>query len=171
MTNIPLIPVLVLALLAPIAAPAQDLPAPGTATWFGLHFIDTSTEGAINGIRADQTARIEMTEAFIAEDLTERGFTLTAPPPEAVAAILNPVHSNGADARIAREMGSDYVIAGEVQKVSNLIQSINLHLRDAETGQTLRAGSVEIRGNTDDAFRRGYSYLLRNVIFREERKK
>ncbi|QBX35820.1 DUF2380 domain-containing protein [Paracoccus liaowanqingii] len=162
---------LVLALLAPIPALAQGIPPPGTATWFGLHFIDSSTEGAINGARPDEAARIEMTEDFIAEDLSQRGFALTEPPAEAVASILNPVHSNGADARIAREMGSDYVIAGEVQKVSNLIQSINLHLRDAETGRTLRAGSVEIRGNTDDAFRRGYSYLLRNVIFREERKK
>lgn len=111
-----------------------------------------------------------MTEDYVAQDLTERRFVLTEPPAEAVAGILNPVHSNGADARIAREMGSDYVVAGEVRKVSNLIQSINLHLRDAETEQTLQAGSVEIRGNTDDAFRRGYRYLLRNVNFHEERK-
>ncbi|WP_405402337.1 DUF3280 domain-containing protein [Paracoccus sp. Ld10] len=156
--------------LAPVAALGQPAPPSGTATWFGLHYIDTSTEGAINGIRADETARIDMVEDFIARDLTERGFALTAPPDAAVENILNPVRSNGADARIARDMGSDYAIAGEVQKVSNLIQSINLTLRDAETGETLRAGSVEIRGNTDDAFRRGYSYLLRNVIFREERK-
>lgn len=170
MTRTGPISTLLLALLAPVTALAQGAPPPGSATWFGIHYIDTSTEGAINGIRADETARITMTEAYIAEDLAARGFDLTAPPPEAVAQILNPVHSNGADARIAREMGTDYVIAGEVQKVSNLIQSVNLHIRDAETGRTLRAGSVEIRGNTDDAFRRGYSYLLRNVIFREERK-
>jgi hypothetical protein len=157
-------------LLAPMAALAQPAPPPGTATWFGLHYIDTSTEGAINGVRADETARIAMVEDFIAEDLTGRGFALTPPPAEAVAGILNPVRSNGADTKIARGMGSDYAIAGEVQKVSNLIQSVNLTLRDAETGETVRAGSVEIRGNTDDAFRRGYSYLLRNVIFREERK-
>lgn len=165
-------------ILTVLPAAAQDVPAPdvaapdvapGRATWFGLHYIDTSTEGAINGPRADEAARIAMTEKFVAEDLTRRGFALVPPPPEAVADILNPVHSNGADARIAREMGSDYVIAGEVQKVSNLIQSVNLHLRDARTGRTLRAGSVEIRGNTDDAYRRGYGYLLRNIIFREER--
>jgi hypothetical protein len=146
-------------LLAPMAALAQPAPPPGTATWFGLHYI-----------RADETARIAMVEDFIAEDLTGRGFALTPPPAEAVEGILNPVRSNGADTKIARGMGSDYAIAGEVQKVSNLIQSVNLTLRDAETGETVRAGSVEIRGNTDDAFRRGYSYLLRNVIFREERK-
>ncbi|MBM3603525.1 MAG: DUF2380 domain-containing protein [Alphaproteobacteria bacterium] len=160
------IPALCMA-LAPFAAAAQDV-RPGTATWFGIHYIDTSTEGAINGIRADETARIEMIEDYIAEALTAEGFALTRPPAEAVARIRNPVHSNGADTRIAAEMGSDYAIAGEVQKVSNLIQSVNLHLRDTRTGRTVRAGSVEIRGNTDDAYRRGYSYLLRNVIFRKD---
>lgn len=170
MTRTAPISTLLLALLAPLTALADGPPPPGSATWFGIHYIDTSTEGAINGIREDETARIALTEAFIAEDLTARGFDLITPPAEAVAPIRNPVHSNGADSRIAREMGTDYVIAGEVQKVSNLIQSVNLHIRDAESGRTLRAGSVEIRGNTDDAFRRGYSYLLRNVIFREERK-
>jgi hypothetical protein len=159
---------LCLALGLPAMGLAQPVPPPGTAAWFGIHYIDTSTEGAINGVRPDETARIAMVEEFIAQDLTDRGFVLTEPPAEAVSSILNPLHSNGADSRIARDMGVDYVIAGEVQKVSNLIQSVNLHLRDAETGNTLRAGSVEIRGNTDDAFRRGYSYLLRNIIFRKD---
>merc|ERR1711964_314903 len=33
-------------------AAAQDL-TPGPAAWFGIHFIDTSTEGDINGPRQD----------------------------------------------------------------------------------------------------------------------
>ena len=65
-------------------------------------------------------------------------------------------------------MGSDYAISGEVQKVSNLIQSVNLYIREAGTGRQLAGGAVDIRGNTDEAFQRGYSYLLRNIIFRED---
>lgn len=158
---------LALAWSAPVLAEAP--PPPGSAAWFGIHFIDTSTEGAINGPREDETARIAMIEDYIAAALTERGFDLTEPDPQAVARIRNPVQSNRADTRIAADMGMEYAIAGEVQKVSNLIQSVNLYIRDADTGQTLRSGAVEIRGNTDDAFQRGYSYLLRNIIFREEK--
>lgn len=159
------------AVLTFLAAPAwaEGPPPPGTAAWFGIHYIDTSTEGAINGPRADETARIAMIEDYIAGMLTDRGFDLTPPPPEAVAGIKNPVKSNRADSRIAAQMGMDYAIAGEVQKVSNLIQSVNLYIREAETGRTLRSGAVEIRGNTDEGFQRGYSYLLRNIIFREDR--
>ncbi len=156
-------------MLTAAATPVTGAPPdPGHAVWFGLHFIDTSTEGAINGVRADETARIAMIEDFIAEDLTARGFTLTDPPADQVAAIRNPAKSNGMDSRIAAGMGADYAISGEVQKVSNLILSLNLYIREAGTGRTLRAGAVDIRGNTDDSFRRGYRYLLKNIIFRKE---
>lgn len=160
-----------LALIVATAQPAvaQDVP-PDSATWFGIYYIDSSTEGAINGPRDDETARLAMTEDFVADLLTERGFTLTEPTPQAVEGILNPARSNGADTRIAAQMGSRYAISGEVQKTSNLIQSVNLRIRDAESGRTLRAGAVDIRGNTDTAFQRGYRYLLKNVIFREETK-
>ena len=109
-----------------------------------------------------------MAEDFIAADLESRGFELVAPPEDKVAAIKNPVKSNHRDTSIAREMGARYAISGEVQKVSNLIIAVNLYVRDAETGENVRAGAVDIRGNNDDSFRRGYSYLLRNLIFREK---
>lgn len=157
--------VLATAAATPVKGPP---PEPGSAVWYGLHFIDTSTEGAIQGERADEAARLEMAENFIADALTERGFTLMEPPAEQMAAIKNPVHSNRRDTKIAAEMGARYAISGEVQKVSNLILALNLHIRDAKTGETVRAGAVDIRGNNDDSFRRGYSYLLRNIIFREE---
>ena len=151
------------------AQPAHgSAPSPDSAVWFGLHFIDTSTEGAINGVREDETRRIEMAETVIAEDLRSRGFTLLDPPADQVARIKNPTQSNGSDSRIARDMGAHYAISGEVQKVSNLILSLNLYIRDAESGDTVRAGVVDIRGNTDESFRRGYLYLLKNIIFREE---
>lgn len=159
-----LLAALVTAAATPLYGPP---PQPGKAVWYGLHFIDTSTEGAINGVRADETQRIAMIEDFIADDLIARGFTLMTPAPEDMAQISNPTHSNRRDTKIASAMGADYAISGEVQKVSNLILSVNLYIRDAATARTLRAGAVDIRGNNDDSFRRGYSYLLRNIIFRK----
>ena len=69
--------------LALLTAPAwAEPPPPGSATWFGIHYIDTSTEGQINGVRADETARIEMIRDYVAEALAARGFALREPEPE-----------------------------------------------------------------------------------------
>lgn len=160
---------LALATAATMAAgPVPPPPPPGTAVYYGLHFVDTSTEGAINGVRADETKRVQMTSDLIAEDLKARGFTLMTPPPEKIAGIANPVESNRRDTKIAAEMGADYAIVGQVQKTSNLILAINLYIRDAKTGKNLRAGTVDMRGNNDESFRRAARYLLKNIIFRKE---
>lgn len=166
---------LVIRLLALIlgisAAPvlAQDDLTPGKVAFFGLYFIDTSAEGAINGPRADETARIALMQEIIAEDLRARGFELidTAPVAGDLALIRNPARCNGCDSRLAGQLGADYAITGEVQKVSNLILSANLYIRRGGVRETLRHGAVEIRSNTDESWARGYSYLLRNTIFRD----
>ena len=156
-------------LLFTVPALAQDLPQPGRVAFFGVEFVDMFTEGAINGIRADETARTEMAGAYVAEDITDRGFTLVPldPVAERLKTVANPSDCNGCDTAMAQELGADYALTGEVRKISNLIISLELNLRDAETGRTLRAGTVDIRGNTDESWRRGFSYLLRNLIFRE----
>lgn len=158
-------------LLCLLAGPAlaEGPPAPGSVAFFGLHFNDLSTEGAVNGIRADETARTDMATALVAKDMTARGFVLVPLDPVAdrLETIANPARCNGCDIAMAQELGADYALTGEVSKVSNLILSLQLNLRDADSGKTLRAGSVDIRGNTDESWQRGFRYLLRNLIFRK----
>jgi hypothetical protein len=54
-----------------------------------------------------------------------------------------------------------------VQKVSNLILNINIYLRDARDDRMLQAMSADIRGNTDESWSRGLSYLIRNKLLAE----
>ena len=53
-------------------------------------------------------------------------------------------------------------MTGTVQKVSNLILNINLYVMDADGEE--RAHSADIRGNTDEAWRRGLDWLIRNRL-------
>ena len=156
-------------LLLASPARAEDLWQGRTAAFFGVHFIDTSTEGAINGPRADETARVAMLDDYIAAGLAEGGLTLVdlAPAEQDLAAVKDPEHCNGCDTRIAQKLGADYSVVAEVQKVSNLILAINIYVRDAATGAQIRGQAVDIRGNTDDSWRRGARYILRYNIFRE----
>lgn len=71
---------------------------------------------------------------------------------------------NGCELPLARQAGASQAAVAWVQKVSNLILNINLKIEDATTGARVRAGSVDIRGNTDESWTRGLRYLLENQI-------
>jgi len=71
---------------------------------------------------------------------------------------------NGCELPLARQVGARQAVVVWVQKVSNLILNINIKIEDAATGARIRAGSVDIRGNTDETWTRGLRYLLENQI-------
>ncbi len=165
-----LLPALALLLLSCSAQAGESMFQGRKAAWFGVHFIDTSTEGEVNGPRADETARLAMIADYIAEGLKAGGFTLVdlAPAQAELDRTVNPEHCNGCDTAIARDLGADYSIVSEVQKVSNLILAINIYVRDARTGAQVAGQAVDIRGNTDDTWQRGVRYILKNNIFKPE---
>ena len=156
--------------LGTATAAGADLPlTPGAnVAFFGLTFIDTSTEGAYNGVRADETARLAMLQDLVRDRFIAEGFTLLSNDPVAgdLAATTNIADCNGCEIRLAERLGADYVLVGEVQKVSNLILAMNLVLRAVADGRKLRGISVDIRSNTDDSWRRGMTYILKNAIFK-----
>ena len=75
---------------------------------------------------------------------------------------------NGCELDIARSPHADRVLIGWVQKVSNLILNINIQIEDAATGTVLLNKSVDLRGNTDETWRRGVSFLVRSMVEKSE---
>ncbi len=163
-----LLTITLLALL-PATATLAEVPKPGRVAFFGMQFVDLSMEGSVNGTRQDESTRTMMATELVTEDMTARGFTLVSIDPVSgkLAKVANPARCNGCDVALAAELGADYSLTGEVHKVSNLILSLELNLRDATTGDTVRAGTVDIRGNTDESWQRGLRYLMKNIIFRD----
>ncbi|MDT8327459.1 MAG: DUF3280 domain-containing protein [Roseovarius sp.] len=167
---------LVLGLLAMMltygAAKAQglvELRDGASLAFLGLTFIDTSTEGAYNPVRADETARLAMLQNAVQERLAAEGFVMLdlAPAATELDRIKNPADCFGCEVRIAAKLGADYVVVGEVQKVSNLILSMNLVMRDVASGDAVRARAVDIRSNTDDSWLRGMRYIFKTHFFVE----
>ena len=64
-----------------------------------------------------------------------------------------------------KSSGAYWAAWGTVQKVSNLILNINLYMEDERVGKLRFVKSVDIRGNTDELWRRGLDYMLRNYLF------
>ncbi|MHA7971982.1 DUF3280 domain-containing protein [Rhizobium sp. CAU 1783] len=162
---------LCLLLIPAFAMAALDKPLmPGARiAFFGMTFIDTSTEGAYDGVRPDQTARTQLLEEEVRKRFAEEGFRIIENDPVAdeLRTVTNPAHCYGCERRMAAELGADYVLVGEVQKVSNLILSMNLVLRDVESGEMLRGLAVDIRSNTDQSWLRGLNYILKNHMFKK----
>jgi Protein of unknown function (DUF2380) len=150
-------------LLAPAAAAAQDF----RAAVFDLDFVDTSLEGAAGRIREDEARRLALISDRLREMLAERGMAVVdlAPARGRIDKAAPLSRCNGCDLDLARELGAELAVTGTVHKVSNLILNINVTIRDAGTGGAVRAGSVDIRGNTDESWSRGISYLVRNRLF------
>ncbi|SEB07170.1 DUF3280 domain-containing protein [Rubrimonas cliftonensis] len=136
------------------------------AAFFGLRFIDTSPGGQ----QGDELARLARIEETLVRRLTEEDrfeFVDVAPAAAKLDRISNIAHCNGCDSEIAAALGADVAITGEVQKTSNLILSISVYVRDAETGALVGGGSTDIRGNTDESWDRGISYIIRNRLLKQ----
>lgn len=71
---------------------------------------------------------------------------------------------NGCELDIAKALKADRVLVGWVQKVSNLILNLNIQIEDVATGETVLVKSVDMRGNTDESWRRSVSYLVRQMV-------
>ncbi len=87
----------------------------------------------------------------------------TAPVAKKAAAANLQFCGNCADG-FAREIGAEYAFTGTVQKVSELILNINVYVHEAATSKRVTVASVDLRGNTDESWRRGIDYLYRNVL-------
>lgn len=132
---------------------------------FPVEFVNTSLEPT----RDDERARLAAFDRQLREELAARGHTVldTAPVASKAAAYASLRECNGCEVGLAKELGADLVALAWVQKVSNLILEITVRIGDARTGALERAGSVSIRGNTDESWSHGLRYLVKNVLFRE----
>jgi len=137
--------------------------------FLGLVFIDTSTEGAYFGVREDETARMGLLEDAVRDRFAEEGYAFMdlAPIEGELAATVNPADCYGCDIRMGRKLGAEYILVGEVQKVSNLILAMNLVLRDVASGGMVAGRAVDIRSNTDESWLRGMTYLMTHYFFEE----
>ena len=75
---------------------------------------------------------------------------------------------NGCELDIAQALHADRVLIGWVQKVSNLILNVNIQIEDAATGAVLLNKSVDLRGNTDETWRRGVAALVTSMVEKQQ---
>jgi hypothetical protein len=70
----------------------------------------------------------------------------------------------GCEFDYGKQLGADYAAWMVVQKVSDLILNINVYMADVAAGKLVFVHSVDIRGNTDESWTRGITYLVKNYL-------
>lgn len=75
---------------------------------------------------------------------------------------------NGCEIDIAKKLDAERVLTAWVQKVSNLILNMNIEVKNVATGEVTLKKSVDIRGNTDIAWKRGIDYLIRDMVDKKQ---
>ncbi|NVO28491.1 DUF3280 domain-containing protein [Donghicola sp. C2-DW-16] len=145
--------------------------AAGKVAFFGITYLDTSLQTTELGQDPAELARIEMLTQMVRDAFEGGGYDLLdlAPIQDKLDTVVNPAKCYGCDTRMAATLGADYSLVGEVQKVSNLILSMNLQMRDAATGTMVAGRVVDIRNNTDESWQRGMRYILKTTFFKEDR--
>jgi hypothetical protein len=145
---------------------ASPCAAGGKAAVFDFEIIRSNVIAGVPENREAEAMRLAMIGARLREKLSASGrFELVDISPVAARAAASNLRSCGGCAdNFATELGADYAVTGTVQKVSELILNINVYVHDAATSQPLAVASVDLRGNTDESWRRGIDYLYKNVL-------
>ena len=135
--------------------------------FFGITLLDSSLQTSAVGHDEDEVARIALLDTLIRDRVAAEGYQLLDIEPlrKEIDRVVNPAKCYGCDTRAAAKLGADFSLVGEVQKVSNLILTMNLQMRDAKTGELVKGRVVDIRGNTDASWLRGMRYILKTAFF------
>jgi hypothetical protein len=70
----------------------------------------------------------------------------------------------GCEFGYGKQFGAGYVAWIVIQKVSDLILNINVYMADVGAGKLAFVHSVDIRGDTDESWTRGITYLVKNYL-------
>jgi hypothetical protein len=161
--------IILLAIIAGLGVP--QVSAAETVAVFPFELFDQSQEGEIVlKVRPEETKRLALVTADLksrlASSKTFEVVDIAGLDAEIKAAA--PLHKcNGCEADLAKKTNAKLVILGLVQKASDTLLNITIQVMDTETGLVKKSYSAGIQGNTDEAWLRGISYIVRNRLLTE----
>jgi hypothetical protein len=155
-----------------LAGALANAAEPRSLALMDCELIDEMRAFANEEARRENDRRLAMVTAELLKELRARGMYRVvdlAPAAELIERLKTSYElraCNGCEIDIGKALGADRIALCWVQKVSNLILNINVEVRNVATGGTVYAKSVDMRGNTDEAWLRGARRLVDNIAER-----
>ena len=157
---------LFLAVLMSAVSSAQAAPVP--TALFGLELFDDTLQPEPGGKKSPQQERLALVNEELARLFEASGqvkLVDLGPQAARIAEFAPLFKCNACETELARAAGAKLEVVGVVRKISNLILTITLVVREVDDeARPVRAGEVQIRGNTDESWLRGVRYLVKNRI-------
>jgi hypothetical protein len=117
---------------------------------------------------AAERARLALIASLFKAELEASGrYTFVSIPADAAAKISAGPEvgaCGGCEFGYGKALGADTAAWIVVQKVSDLILNINVYMADVAARKLAFVHSVDIRGNTDESWSHGITYLVKNYL-------
>lgn len=165
--------VVALVVLASVAIggrPTAAAPAPKTVAMLSAQFLNDHAD--LEPTTDAERSRLASIQRLFKSEVEASGRYSFVPIPAGMAAEIaaGPEIGNcgGCEFGYGKQLGADLAAWITVQKVSDLILNINVYMADIATGKITFVRSVDIRGNTDESWARGLTYLLKNYLLADQ---
>lgn len=136
---------------------------------FDIELVDMSQE-AERGPRDDQSRRVKLVSDELRRLLQaspQIQLVELTPKSDEINQKVPLYRCNGCAEDLAQSLGAELLVSGIVQKTSDLILSFAIAIRDARSGELVRGGQADIRGNTDESWLRGIRWIVKNRLLSE----
>ena len=133
----------------------------------GFDMLDTSQEPVDQS--ADHARRLAKARDDIAAGLAEKrvyDIVDRAPVEKALAETLARTYirtCNGCDIDFGRQTSADFVLVGQVNKVSTLIMSMDVTIKSVRLGRPLYSQRFDFRGDNDNSWARTTKYVIERI--------
>ena len=150
----------------PSAATAAPSEAAKSVAFLNVQFLNDHED--LEPTTSAERARLALITSLFKAKLQASGrYTFVSIPADTAAKISAGPEvgaCGGCEFGYGKELGADYAAWIVVQKVSDLILNINVYMADVATRKLTFVHSVDIRGDTDESWTRGITYLVKNYL-------
>lgn len=131
--------------------------------------IEITGDSSVTGDKKDNTEKIKKFSEHLRQELHDKAAFDVVNTTEALQAVSQlhtedkVVNCNGCAVSLAEEHGAGLVMVPYVFRMSHLISTLHIEVKDVETGILIKKKAFDFRGNTDQAWQRAIKYAVRDL--------
>lgn len=152
---------------------AGDSPSPSPLKRLVVLDFELAGDLSDNTFEATHQQRIKMASAKLRDGI-KRNHLYEVVDEDTVATLIenfspyqNLHHCNGCELDMARQLNAEQILVPWVFRMSNLILTMHVEIRDTATGRIVVKKALDFRGDNDIAWTRAIEYLIRELKDRE----